>query len=139
MYTSQTEIESFLKEYERSRVIMITSVRAVLNRAPEFEQKFHKPFYQFTTDEILEMYKSARAISNRSLQNANLILKPALFGQQIYYCDVIQIINTDDKTGLILRGQEIYVSKHDAQYTEIYESGTYIVGDRLLQIIVKCK
>ena len=77
MYTSQMEIESFLKEYERSRVIMITSVRAVLNRALEFEQKFHKPFYQFTTDEILEMYKSARAISNRSLQNANLILKHA--------------------------------------------------------------
>ena len=68
-----------------------------------------------------------------------IILKHALFGQQVHYCDAIQIINTKDKIGLILMGQTIYVSKHDPQYTEIYESGTYIVGDQLLQIIVKCK
>ena len=66
MYTNQQELESFLKEYERSRVIMITSVRAVLNRALNFEHKFNKPFYMFTIEEILEMYKSAKAISDRS-------------------------------------------------------------------------
>ena len=77
MYTSEKEIEDFLKEYRRSRVIIETTVRATLNRAVEFEAKFGKPCYQFTADEALEMYKSVHAISVVSLQNNNLVLKHA--------------------------------------------------------------
>lgn len=77
MYTTELEVEKFLDEYKRSRVIVETTVRATLNRAIEFEKKFQKPFYEFTTDEVLEMYKSAHAISDRSLQNTNLTLKHA--------------------------------------------------------------
>lgn len=77
MYTTELEVEKFLDEYKRSRVIIETTVRATLNRAIEFEKKFQKPFYEFTTDEILEVYKSAHAISDRSLQNTNLTLKHA--------------------------------------------------------------
>ena len=75
--TTEREVESFLAEYKRSRVIIEATVRASLNRALEFERKFQKPFYEFTVDEILEMYKSTHAISDRSLQNANLTLKHA--------------------------------------------------------------
>lgn len=77
MYTTEREVEEFLSEYGRSRVIIEATVRASLNRALEFEQKFQKPFYEFTVDEILEMYKSMHAISDRSLQNTNLTLKHA--------------------------------------------------------------
>ena len=77
MYTTEQEVESFLREYSRSRVIIEATIRAILNRALEFERKFKKPFYQFTIDEILEMYKSTHAISDRSLQNTNLTLKHA--------------------------------------------------------------
>ena len=77
MYTSEKEIEDFLAEYGRSRVIIETTTRAALNRAVEFEDRFNKPFYQFTTDEALEMYESAHAISVVSLQNTNLLLKNA--------------------------------------------------------------
>lgn len=77
MYTSEKEIEDFLQEYKRSRVIIETTTRAALNRAIEFEDRFDKPFYQFTTDEALEMYESAHAISVVSLQNTNLLLKNA--------------------------------------------------------------
>ena len=77
MLTTGRQIERFLNEYSRSRVIVIASVRAVLNRALEFERKFQKAFYEFTIDEVIEMYKSAHAISDRSLQNANLTLKHA--------------------------------------------------------------
>ena len=75
--TTEREVESFLEEYKRSRVIIEATVRASLNRALEFEKKFQKAFYEFTIDEILEMYKSTHAISDRSLQNANLTLKHA--------------------------------------------------------------
>ena len=77
MYTNEQEIEDFLKEYGRSRVIIETTTRATLNRAVEFEYKFNKPFYQFTTEEALEMYKSVHAISVVTLQNNNLVLKHA--------------------------------------------------------------
>ena len=77
MYTNEQEIEDFLAEYQRSKVIIESTVRATLNRAVEFEYKFNKPFYQFTTAEALEMYKSIHAVSAVSLQNNNLILKHA--------------------------------------------------------------
>ncbi len=77
MYTNEQEIEDFLQEYGRSRVIIETTTRATLNRAVEFEYKFNKPFYQFTTEEALEMYESVHAISVVSLQNNNLVLKHA--------------------------------------------------------------
>lgn len=77
MLTTEREVESFIDEYKRSRVIIEGTVRASLNRALEFEKKFQKPFYEFNTDEIMEMYKSTHAISDRSLQNTNLTLKHA--------------------------------------------------------------
>ena len=77
MYTGELELEKFLQDYQRSRVIIETTTRATLNRAVGFERKFGKPFYQFTTDEALEMYESIHAISVVSLQNNNLVLKHA--------------------------------------------------------------
>ena len=77
MYTSEKDIEAFVAEYKRSKVIIETTTRAALNRAIEFEERFDKPFYKFTTDEALDMYKSAHAISVVSLQNTNLLLKNA--------------------------------------------------------------
>ena len=74
MYTNEQEIQDFLTELQRSKVVIETTV---LNRAVEFEHKFRKPFYEFTTEEALEMYKSAHAISVVSLQNMNLLLKSA--------------------------------------------------------------
>lgn len=77
MYTSEREVEDFLVEYKRSKVIIETTARAALNRAIEFEHRFNKPFYLFTTEEALEMYESAHAVSVVSLQNTNLLLKNA--------------------------------------------------------------
>ena len=77
MFTTEMEVEKFLNEYTRSRVVVEATVRAILNRALEFEQKFQKPFYEFVADDIVEIYKSMHAISDRSLQNANLTLKHA--------------------------------------------------------------
>lgn len=77
MLTEARLVEEFLNDYRRSRVIIESSVRASLNRALEFEKQFQKPFYEFTIDEVLEMYKSINAISIRSIQNVNLTLKHA--------------------------------------------------------------
>ena len=93
MLTTDSQMESFVNDYKRSRIITEASVRAVLNRAIEFEQRFQKPFYEFTVDEVLEMYKSAHSMSDRYLQNSNATLKHAarwmiyknkLGGQSVY-------------------------------------------------------
>jgi hypothetical protein len=118
--TKTSQVENFIQDYQRSRVVAIASVRATMNRALEFEKKFNKVFYEFTEDEVIEMYKAVDAISARSLQNINLILKHAarwiLHNQKqdignIYdriTKDVIQgCVNTAKKEGLILSRDQL--------------------------------
>lgn len=50
MYTTEQEMNNFLDEYKRSRVIIESTVRATLNRALEFEHKFNQPFYEFNVE-----------------------------------------------------------------------------------------
>jgi len=77
VYTLESQKEEFLKEYFRSRVVSTTMVNAVLNRALGNEKRFGKVFYEFTKEEILQMYTDAKVKSNRTLQNWNLTLKHA--------------------------------------------------------------
>lgn len=120
MLTKTSQVEEFIKDYQRSRVVATASVRATMNRALEFEKKFGKIFYEFTEDEVIEMYKAVDAISARSLQNINLILKHAarwmLHVQNkdisnVYdkiTKDLIQTcVNTAKKEGLILSREQL--------------------------------
>lgn len=120
MCTTELEIEKFLSEYKQSRVFVEATIRATLNRALEFESKFHKPFYEFTVEEIMAMYKSMHTISDRSLQNANLTLKHAsrwlVDAKQIHVNssyenitkDMLQsCVDTDKKNSLILTQDDL--------------------------------
>lgn len=117
MYTSEAQIEEFLTEYKRSRIIAETSVRAILRRAVEWENKFGKAFYDFNKEEALEMFKSAHAISIVSLQNANLTLKHASryflnkVGASVYEgvgkYDLEECVDTSKKDGMIFTKEEI--------------------------------
>jgi hypothetical protein len=77
VYTTESQKEEFLKEYFRSRVVSTTMVKAVMNRALGNERIFGKPFYDFTKENIIEMYSAAKTKSSRTLQNWNLTLKHA--------------------------------------------------------------
>lgn len=126
MLTKPRLIEEFLSEYRRSRVFAEASVRATLNRALEYEQKFQKAFYEFTEDEIKTMYRAVDAISVRSLQNTNLTLKHAaryiLHTQnkdiKNVYDDITkdliqECVNTDKKEGLILSREDLNNIQND--------------------------
>ena len=97
MYTTEQEIEDFIKEYQSSRIIIETSVRSVLKRAQEFERKFKSPFYNFTKDEALTMFKDAGAVSIVSLQNQNVILKHACNWKK--YTNAINVTNIYETIG----------------------------------------
>lgn len=120
MLTKTNQVEAFIGDYQRSRVVAVASVRATMNRALEFEKKFNKAFYEFTQDEIINMYKAVDAISIRSLQNINLILKHAsrwmLHNQQKDIANVYDKITKDllqhcvnmrKKEGLILSREQL--------------------------------
>lgn len=117
MFTKESQIEGFLKEYTRSRVVAETSVRAILRRAVEWENRFNKAFYNYDKEEALEMFKSAHAISVVSLQNANLTLKHAAryfqdkVGGSVYEkigkYDLEECVDRDKKSGLIFTKEEI--------------------------------
>jgi hypothetical protein len=126
LLTKTNQVEEFINDYQRSRVIAIASVRATLNRALEFEKKFQKAFYEFSKDEVIEMYKTINAISARSIQNINLILKHAarwiLYSQNksvgnIYddiTKDMIQTcVNTNKKEGLIVTKEQLEDLQND--------------------------
>jgi hypothetical protein len=70
------------------------------------------------------------------LQNlkAKVLLKHSLFGRQMHNCDSLKIIN-DNRVGLVLKGQEIFVYKEDVILKDIHE-GAYTVYDGTLQITV---
>ena len=78
MYTNETQIEQFIKEYLRSRIVAQISVYATLKKALQAECRFKKLFVEFTFKEILEMYESQHSRSTVSIQNQNVILKHAI-------------------------------------------------------------
>lgn len=50
---------------------------------------------------------------------ASVILEHYLFDRQAFCCDELQTIN-DDRVGVVLKDQEIFVYKHDVKVAEIH-------------------
>jgi hypothetical protein len=62
-------------------------------------------------------------------------LKHLLFGEQQYVCDEIQVINNDEKIGIVVKGTELFVYKQ--KVVEFCVNGnTYTIGDDMLEIRV---
>ena len=67
MFTTEAQIEGFISEYKRSRVVAETSVRAILKRAVEWERRLHKAFYDYNKEEALEGIKSGAGYMRKEL------------------------------------------------------------------------
>lgn len=77
MYTSESDIQDFINDYLRSRVVSETSVRSTLKKILQYEDVFKKPFTGFTEKEILQFFTAQKSRSVISLQNQAVILKHA--------------------------------------------------------------
>lgn len=120
---NETQINEFIEEYGRSRVIAETSVKAILKRAAGWEQSYDKAFYEFSKEEALEMFKSAHAISVVSLQNANLTLKHAaryflkMAGGSVYEeigkYDLDECVDKSKRDGMILSREDLTNIQND--------------------------
>jgi hypothetical protein len=65
---------------------------------------------------------------------AKILLKHSLFGRQLHNCDSVKIIN-DDRLGVVLKGQCIYVDKHSITIASS-QRGVYTVSDGRLTMVV---
>ena len=62
-------------------------------------------------------------------------LKHLLFGEQQYGCDELQVVNDDEKIGIVVKGTELFVYKQ--KIVEFCTSGNmFVVGDDMLEIEV---
>ena len=60
-------------------------------------------------------------------------LKHLLFGEQQYGCDELQVVNDDEKIGIVVKGTELFVYKQ--KVVEFCTSGNmFVVGDDMLEI-----
>jgi len=63
----------------------------------------------------------------------NVTLKHLLFGEQKYGCDELQVVNDDEKIGIVVKGTELFVYKQ--KVVEFCTSGNmFVVGDDMLEI-----
>ena len=95
IFTDKDTIERFIIAYQKQKITNETTMRAVINNAIQHEKHLNKYLYQFTKDEILEMYRDVHSLSVRSLQNRNMVLKDFTF----YIIEFMQlpITNTFEK------------------------------------------
>ena len=69
---------------------------------------------------------------------AKVVLEHCLFDNQRFYCRKLQTINDDDRIGILLRDNEIFMYKHDVKVAEAHDD-TYIISDGRLKISIICK
>ena len=68
---------------------------------------------------------------------ARVVLKHCLFDEQTFDCDELQTIS-DDRIGLILKGQAIFMYKQDVKVADWSEK-IYNISDGRLTITIICK
>ena len=66
---------------------------------------------------------------------AKILLEHVFFGKQVHYCDQMHIINDDQRIGLILKNQAIFINKQNAKVTKHYEN-MFVIADDRLQITI---
>lgn len=83
--------EQFIEDYMRSRVVSKTSIYGLFKKVENYERHINKNAYNFTKEEILEMYRSFKSRSEMTLINNNTILKA--YGEWNRYFNNANIVN----------------------------------------------
>lgn len=119
-YTAEVELKDFLEEYMRSRFDIEESVKAKIYKLVSYENQYQKYFYDFSKEEVLNIYRETNTISVKYLQNFNMIAK--YFARwakdkkgseisnvydEITKADLIPCVNKDKKRSMILSREQL--------------------------------
>ena len=68
-------------------------------------------------------------------KNCVVFLEHALFDKQQYDCEALQVINDGERIGVVIKGRELYVYKHNVKRFSVYENSC-IVSDGMMTISI---
>ena len=70
--------------------------------------------------------------------SGKVLLEHCLFDKQVFYCDALQTIDDDERIGLVLKGNDIFVYKSQLKMTKTYDN-LYILSDGRLTMTIIVK
>ena len=68
-------------------------------------------------------------------KNCRVIINHALFGEQQYDCDMLQIINDEHRAGVVIKGRELFLYKQEVMDFWVYENA-YTIRDKIMTMII---
>ena len=81
------------------------------------------------------MQKFMRRFQQLNGVEAKVIIEHCLFDKQRFYCRQLQTINDDERVGVLLKGQAIFMYKQNVKVAEVQDD-TYTISDGRLTIII---
>ena len=67
--------------------------------------------------------------------SGKILMEHSFFGKRIYRCEQFDVINNDDKIGLHLMGQDVYMHKRDIKQYKMHKK-MLVMADDFLQITI---
>ena len=84
------------------------------------------------------MQQFMRKFTHLNGESGKVLLEHCLFDRQVFYCDTLQTIHDDEKIGLVLKGNDIFVYKSQLKIAKTYDN-MYVLSDGRLTITIIVK
>lgn len=68
-------------------------------------------------------------------KNCTVVIEHALFDKQQYECETLQIINDEERIGVVIKGRELFINKQDVK-NFIVRYNVYMVEDSMMTITI---
>ena len=68
-------------------------------------------------------------------KNCMVVIEHVLFDKQQYECEALQVVNDDERIGVVIKGRELFVNKQDVIDFWVYDNA-YIVKDKMMKITI---
>ena len=81
------------------------------------------------------MQEFMRKFTHLNGRSGKVLLEHCLFDKQVFYCDELQTIVDDEKLGLVLKCNDIFVYKSQLKLAKTHDN-LYILSDGRLTITI---
>ena len=68
-------------------------------------------------------------------KNCIVVIDHALFDKQQYECETLQVVNDDERVGVVIKGRELFINKQDVEDFWVYDNA-YMVKDKMMKITI---
>ena len=73
--------------------------------------------------------------NNLANKSCRIIINHVLFDEQQYDCDALQVINDENRIGVVIKGKELFVYKQEVK-NFIVNGNVYMIEDDMMTIII---